>query len=620
MKGNVVKTILISITCILIGFGAAYLILPLSQNTPQAAASGETAQLYTCGMHPEIISEEPGICPICNMKLTPKRESGDNEGAIRIDPATKQNMGLVTTQAEYRKLTKTVSTFGKISVPDPNRYTVNLKVDGWVERLYVDEQGQSVSKGQPLLEIYSPELVAAQRELLVAKKSNSNASMIRLANAASQRLQNWDISEDQLRRLEDTGEVKRTMIIRSPANGIVKNKAVSKGDRISARSLLYEIVDLSKVWVEASVYEQDLPYVQVGQKARVNIPSLPGQKFDGEVTFISPILDDNSQAEIRLTLDNTDNMLKPEMYAEVFIENSLDGERLAIPRSAVINSGTRQLVFVASADETYKPHYIETGAIGSGDMIAIEDGLMAGDDVVVSGQFLLDSETRLSEAIGAGGAGGHAHQHGAQHADSKEMDHDEMEKAEASNDPYDIHTCPMPEHFDVLNYGPGECPECGMALVPVSETENIPVYVCPMPQCGVAEKEPGLCPVCNMKLVEYEVPEEKADSEEKATMDEHAHGHDHSHDQMEMQAEKQESDDSYNIHTCPMPEHFHVLNYGPGECPECGMALVPVGETENSPVYVCPMPQCEVAEKEPGLCPVCNMKLFEYEPEESDDR
>jgi Cu(I)/Ag(I) efflux system membrane fusion protein/cobalt-zinc-cadmium efflux system membrane fusion protein len=461
-------------------------------------------------MHPEIVSPEPGICPICNMKLTPKRDGGTSAHAVRVDPVARQNMGLVTAPAAYRHLAKTVRTFGQIEIPEPNLHTVSVKVNGWVDKLHVAEEGEQVQRGQPLVEIYAPDLVAAQRELLVAQERSTAApAMARLVEMAEARLRNWDISEDQLERLKHEGEVSRTMIIRAPADGFVLAKGVNEGDRISAQTMLYEIADLSKVWVKAYIYEQDLPYVEVGQRGSVTTPGLPGQTFEAQLTFVSPVLNDQSQAEARLVLDNDDLTLKPEMYAEVTLESPLKGERLVVPRTAVIHSGARRIVFVATSDDQYEARDVITGLVDDQDMIEITEGLVAGDAVVVSGQFLLDSETRLSEAIYGEGGASEQHRHGT--STETEVDHRESVAHEAERttsraeaDPYDIHTCPMPTHYHVLAYGSGSCPDCGMDLVPIDHTDHDPVFVCPMPECGVVQEEPGLCAHCNMVLMIYD--------------------------------------------------------------------------------------------------------------------
>jgi Cu(I)/Ag(I) efflux system membrane fusion protein/cobalt-zinc-cadmium efflux system membrane fusion protein len=500
------KTLVIAIACLIVGFGAAFLVLPESQ-TPDASVTKAAPQLYTCGMHPEIISPEPGVCPICNMKLTPKRDGGTNAQAIRIDAAARQNMGLVTSRAAHRAMARTVRTFGQVVIPDPNRHSLNVKVNGWVETLHVAEEGERVHRGQPLVEIYAPDLVATQRELLVAlNRDTPDPAMARLVGIAEDRLRNWDISEDQLERLKQNGEISRTMVIRSPADGFVLTKYVNEGDRVSDQSTLYEIADLTTVWVKAYVYEQDLPYVEVGQTGSVTTPGLPGQTFQARLTFVSPVLHAGSQAEVRFTLDNRNFALKPEMYAEVTLKGRVGGERLAVPRSAVIHSGARQIVFVAASDDQYEARHVITGLVDDADMIEITDGLAAGDAVVVSGQFLLDSETRLNEAIDGGPRSDHRHDGSdapQEHSDAEAARHAQPGSAGGVSDPYDIHTCPMPVHFHVLTYGPGACPDCGMDLVPIEGTEHAPVFVCPMSECGVVQDEPGSCPHCNMNLVEY---------------------------------------------------------------------------------------------------------------------
>ncbi|UCD62951.1 MAG: efflux RND transporter periplasmic adaptor subunit [Candidatus Zixiibacteriota bacterium] len=514
------RLVIIAIVFLVVGFASAYFWFGDAEAVSESASHGD-AELYTCGMHPEVVSSEPGVCPICNMNLTPKKTENRSSSTITVDPAARQNMGLVTTLPTYGSLSRTVRTFGKVTVAEPNVYSVNLKIGGWVEKLFVSENGQRVFKGQPLLEIYSPELVTAQREYLVAVGSaGSNDNLRRFIRQAENRLRNWDVPEDQLTRLKEGGEISRTMLIRTPADGYVLRKNVNVGDQVAHNAMLYEIGDLSTVWVTAYVYEQDLPYIALNQRATVRTPGLPGRIFASRVVYISPTLDAKGQTEIRLALDNPDFALKPEMYAEVEVKHRALHERLAIPRSAVINSGTKQVVYIASTDDTFEPRMVTTGAVDDNDMIEILDGLAPQERVVTSGQFLLDSESRLGEATGI--MAGHNHGGGAtteespeekqhEHGDSMEnMDtsmtqvHDHSDHATAGSDPYDIHTCPMPQHYHVLNYGPGDCPECGMTLVPVSETDNKDVFVCPMPQCQVAQPDSAQCPHCNMNLIRYQ--------------------------------------------------------------------------------------------------------------------
>ncbi len=496
------KTVILIIVALAAGFGLAYVIMPRG-DAPASAAETAKTQQYTCGMHPEIVSTEPGYCPICEMKLTPKKAGGRASGSVTIDPVTRQNMGLVITPVEYRPVTKDVHAFGKIAIAESNRHTVNLKIDGWIEKLFVDHEGAKVRRGQPLLELYSPALVAAQQEYLIAVESGGTNEDLKAAGR--RRLANWDISEDQIKRLESSHEITRTMTILSPATGIVTLKKVSEGDRLKPGAKLCEIADLSTVWVVAQVYEQDLPFVHLGQQARIMLPNTDTNELTATVSYISPALDTHGQAEIRLDLDNNDGRLKPEMYAEVSIESRVDNGRLVIPRSAVINSGVRKVAYVLSGDDAYEPRVIETGAVGDDDHVVVLSGLSENELVVTSGQFLLDSESRLSEALAEGYQAGHDHGGSGEQVDQPaEPDPDEF----VATGGHDIYTCPMASHAHILQYGEGRCSECNMKLVPLAETDNRPVYVCPMTECETVQDHKGTCDVCGMNLVRYQAEED----------------------------------------------------------------------------------------------------------------
>jgi len=587
---------------------------------------------YTCGMHPEIISDEPGYCPICGMKLTPKKGStASTPGAVTIDPTTRQNMGLVTRPVMHGEITKSIRAFGKVDYSEPKIYEVNLKISGWAEKLFVDREGDRVSKGQPMVEIYSPDLVAAQRELLIANKSNTENSMTGLLESAKMRLKNWGIDDDQIETLLNTGEVKRTMVMRAPATGIVTEKNVAEGDYLKRGARLYRVANLSSVWVVAQIYEQDLPFVKLGQKATVRFPNVPGDKYEATVSYISPFLNSKGQVEIRLDLINNNNQLKPEMYAEVNLHSVTDGNKMIIPLSAIINSGAKQLAYVSAGEGEFLPRVITTGLIGDNDMVEVRSGLKSDDQVVTSGQFMLDSETRLNEAL-AMGDNSQQHNHGqmdmksdsAPAPETKKMTGHATDKGmqmeSAADSLSGIYTCPMPQHFHVLRYGPGKCPECGMNLVPVEQTKNNEVYYCPMSQCQVVQSEPGRCPTCGMYLKKLggdetgtknmKQPDQEKSTEMKMTG---AMKHD--------EQEHTETDSTLSgIYTCPMPQHYNVLQYGPGKCSECGMNLVPVEQTDNDSFYYCPMSQCQVVQAEPGNCSVCGMKLMKYEPETGHDQ
>lgn len=412
--------------------------------------AGSEATKYTCGMHPFIIQDEPGICPICNMELTPlkagtggqggEREithwvspmdpgyvrdapgtdymghdlvpvyAGGSSGGIAIDPVTRQSMGVRTAPVEVRDLSRSLRTVGLVAYDESRQYAVSSKVEGWIERLHVNQSGQQVRKGQPLLEIFSPDLVAAQQEYLLALESSRRltpspfpeiaAGGQRLLDAARSRLRYWDISAQQINQLEQTRQVSRTLTLYSPNSGIVTMKKALQGMRIMAGEELLQIADLSRVWVNAEVYEQDLPWVKVGQAARVELPYAPGRTLTGKVDYLYPYLDGETRtAKARIVFANPGLELKPDMYANVQITTTALKSVLAIPADAVLRSGAGTVVFVALADGKFDPRPVELGASGDDGYVEIRSGLAGGEQVVTSAQFMLDSESKLREAI-----------------------------------------------------------------------------------------------------------------------------------------------------------------------------------------------------------------------------
>jgi len=510
------KTIIVAIFMAIAGFGLAFLIFASDDNA-SGGESSSIVQQYTCGMHPEIISEEPGYCPLCGMKLTPKKDgSSSATGGIIIDPTTSQNMGIVTSMVSYQNLARKIKSFGEVTYSEPNIHKVNIKVEGWVEKLYADETGLEISKNQPLFEIYSPKLMASQEEYINALRLTENSPSKNANNileAARKRLSNWDISDDQIEALNDESDIKRTMIINSPAGGIITAKNITEGEYIKPGKELYQIVDLSTVWVKAYIYEQDVPYISLSQTADISIPSLPGQSFASKINYISPFLNSKRQVEVRFELDNPDNLLRPEMYAEVSIDSKLKGKRLVIPYSAVIHSGVKEIVYIKENENSYLPRIISTGVVGNDDFIEVVSGLNEDELVVTSGQFMLDSESRLNEALADGARVGHNH---GDQSEEHNMQTTTVEQNEVDPDEFvvtgghDIYTCPMPEHYNELQYGEGNCSQCGMKLVSLGQTDNKKVYVCPMSECETVQDHRGTCPVCNMNLVRYKVenPEE----------------------------------------------------------------------------------------------------------------
>ena len=360
-------------------------------------------------MDPNYIRNEPGKDSM-GMDLVPVYEDGGPGGGIAVDPVVQQSMGVRTAEVVVRDLSRSLRAVGLVAFDETRQYAVNSKIEGWIERLHVNQTGQPVRKGQPLLEIYSPDLVAAQQEYLLALQHSKHQAASpfpeiaeggkRLLEAARSRLRYWDISDAQIDQLEQTRQVRRTLTLYSPYGGIVTMKRALQGMRVMAGEELLQIADLSRVWVTAEIYEQDVPWVKVGQHARVELAYAPGKALEGTVDYIYPYLAGETRTvRARIVFANPGLELKPDMYANVQIATESIRGVLAIPADAVLRSGAGAVVFVARGDGRFDPRPVETGAGGDDGYVQIRSGLMAGEKVVTSAQFMLDSESKLREAI-----------------------------------------------------------------------------------------------------------------------------------------------------------------------------------------------------------------------------
>jgi RND family efflux transporter MFP subunit len=383
-------------------------------------AQGErTIAYYMDPMNPAFTTDKPGKAP-CGMDMVPVYVGEKNAKGIRIDPAVVQNIGVKSEAVQERVLKKEIRTSGTVAFNEPKVYTVNAKVMGWVEKLHVNYLGESVSKGQALLEIYSPDLVSTQQEYLQALRyvqslpadaaEESKRGAQNLLESARSRLLNWDISEPEIRALETRGTPGRTMTLYASEQGVVVEKMIEQGKQIEPGMAVYKIADVSTVWVMADLYQQDLPFVKVGQQATVDLMYQPGKTYTGQVTFISPVLSGEAKtAQARIEVANTpDAAIKPGMFATVRIVSTIPGKNLAVPESAVIHSGERNLVVLALPNGYFDPREITLG-LSAGDYVQVLHGLMAGEKVVTSSQFLIDSESQLKSAVRMLGSG---HQHG----------------------------------------------------------------------------------------------------------------------------------------------------------------------------------------------------------------
>jgi Cu(I)/Ag(I) efflux system membrane fusion protein/cobalt-zinc-cadmium efflux system membrane fusion protein len=546
--------------------------------------------LYTCGMHPEVIADEPGNCPKCGMKLVPmdpdrartileargeavprpsaapatagatgapkerkilywrssmnpaevyQAPGKDSMGmdlapvyadettggpSIRIDPVTEQNMGLRLGVVRMGPLDRTIRTVGTVEYDEQGLATVTTKVNGWVEKVQVDLTGTQVHAGDPLFDFYAPELYSAQEEFLQAardagKTGGELAEMTRRRlESARARLRLFDIADDQIEAIRLENKVRKALTIVARQTGIVTEKMIVQGDYLPAGQAAYKIADLSTVWVIGRVFENDLPYVKLGQEAQMKLDYLPGRVYRGRVTYVYPYLKPGTrEVPVRMEFHNPGYDLKPGMYATVMLRSRLADRAVLVPAMAVIDTGERRVAFVQRAPGKFEPRKLTTGARNENDELQVLGGLAPGETVVVSGQFLLDSESRLREATlkmlepglvntttvldkTGGGA-------------TTTMTMTGMNEA-ATTQTETQYVCPMPSHADVLYAKPGNCPLCGMKLAPVNPWQEakspVVFYTCPMPEdYDVRADRPGKCPKCGMTLIPVTADEAK---------------------------------------------------------------------------------------------------------------
>ena len=366
---------------------------------------GGDAAYYTCSMHPSVKNEGPGTCPICSMDLVPVTREEIETGTILVDAARRQAIGVTTAPAERRRLETSLRAVGSVVYDETRLAEVTVKYRGWIGELLVDEPGQEVRRGQTLFTLYSPELYATQEEFLSALDSQRAArdtSAPRradyLVEAARKRMHLWDLQEWQIEQVAETGEPVEYLPIVSPVSGHVVAKNVVQGSTVQPGATLYRIAGLDSVWVEAELYESELPRVEVGQTARVTLPYLPGRSFEGQVAFVYPFLDGTRRTgRIRVELANPDLALKPDMFAHVVLETDM-GQRLVVPEEAVLYAGERSFVFVDLGEGRLRPTAIETG-VKTADFVEVLSGLEEGEPVVTSGNFLVAAESRLKLAM-----------------------------------------------------------------------------------------------------------------------------------------------------------------------------------------------------------------------------
>ncbi len=662
------KVVILMIAALVVGVIATRMMLGPGSNASagrpasraSATAGEDSEQLYTCGMHPNVIQRGPGICPICNMNLTPlKADDGDAGGSgaskerkvlywrapmnpnyisdrpgkspmgmdlvpvyadeeasssvhfVRVDPVTIQNMGIRTAAIRRGPLVKTIRTVGRVDYDERSVTFINTKFEGWIEELHVDETGQFVDKGQPLFDVYSRELYSAQKEYVAAIEGLERMSQgtlpyakeeqARLIDAALTKLQFLDVTDEQIEELKQAKQIQKILTIHSPSRGIVTDKMAIEGMYVKPGMRLYTIADLTRVWVYVDIYEYQLPWVRVGQTAEMTLSYVPGKKFSGTTVYIYPYLEKQTRVvKVRLEFDNPMLELKPDMFANVTLAADLRRDALLIPREAYIDSGTRQLVFVDRGKGKFEPREIQVGVEAEDGMVEVLYGLDEGEIIVTSGQFLLASESNLKEAI------------------AKMM---EVERA--------LTTKRTPE-----TEGEAADSEMHDHAAMGGETQHPPMptdaaFACPMEEhpdeTDPANRGPyfsaseGTCPRCGMKLkplAELNWTKRYADESAIAA----ASPTPTSSDGIPADAK----------FACPMEEHpdqsdpneqgaFFAAE--PGSCPWCGMKLKPLEEfawvkvrqsAKGADVaYTCVDHQ-HVFSKSSGSCPRCGKELHAF--------
>jgi len=386
-----------------------------NQSTATSTAPGERKILYYYdAMNPTFQSPKPGTATD-GMPLVPRYADEEEAtanmpaGTVKIAEGKQQLIGVQTATVQRERLFRTIRSVGQITADETKLAHVHLKVNGWIEQVYVDYVGKLVKKGDRLFTLYSPDLVATEQEYLIARRGkqylgdssfpDASQGASSLLSSTRERLRLWDISDQQIKELDETGKITRTLTFYSPVTGFVMDRKAFPQTAITPDMDLYVIADLSTIWANAQIYEYEVPYVHVGQMAQMELSYYPGKKYTGRVTYIYPTVDPQTRTvKVRLEFANPTFDLKPDMYSEANLKIDY-GTQVVVPQSAVLDSGERQTVFVALPDGYFEPREIKTG-VKLDEKVAVLSGLRPGETIVTSGNFLIDSESRLKSAMG----------------------------------------------------------------------------------------------------------------------------------------------------------------------------------------------------------------------------
>jgi len=438
------KTIIITIAALVFGILLGWLIFGGTGSSDsgehehaEAEAGEETT--WTCSMHPSVRQDEPGDCPICGMDLIPVDEDDDGEmdpASIRMSPTAMQLANIQSAKIGYTAPVKNIRLTGKVETDERLVLSQSSHISGRIEKLMVNFTGEYVNRGQTIAHIYSPELVTAQEELFEAREMQETQP--RIFEAAKNQLKNWKLSNNQVEEILSSGEIRESFPVTADVSGYVTKKLVNRGDYISRGKAIYEISDLSKIWVMFDVYESDMQWINKGDTIDFTVKSFPGEAFSGVVSFIDPVVDANSRvAKARVEVNNPDQKLKPEMFVSGTVEAQLTDtpEALIVPKTAVMWTGERSVVYVKNATESETRFRMRTVTLGPslGDSYVVKHGLDEGEEIAVHGTFSVDAAAQLagkpSMMSPEGGKPATGHDHGSNGGDDMEnMEHSETSK------------------------------------------------------------------------------------------------------------------------------------------------------------------------------------------------
>ncbi len=404
MKNINKQTILFILSALIIGVGLGYFLFGgnTATETVHAHISESKNETWTCSMHPQIRQAEPGQCPLCGMDLIPvNSESNENENPmeIKMSPTAMQLASVQTAVVTKELPFKEIRLNGKIQADERKSVAQTAHISGRIEQLFINYTGEYITKGQIIGSIYSPELVSAQEELFQANKMK--ASNPSLFNAAKEKLKNWKLTDKQISDLLESGKIKEIFSVYADKSGVVINKKVNQGDYIKQGAVLYEVADLTSLWVFFDVYESDLSFVKKGNEVEYSIQSFPGEKFKGIVSFIDPVINPKTRvAKARLDINNKSSRFKPEMFVSGILKNALNGAKstIVIPKTAVMWTGEKSVVYVKSGNQKGVNFLLREVVLGPslGNSFIINKGLVEGEEIAINGTFSIDAAAQLA--------------------------------------------------------------------------------------------------------------------------------------------------------------------------------------------------------------------------------